>query len=174
MEQLLARAVARDLENTLDCETDDELPGDCGESREGSPFPNLHAPRPSPPPIGGSSSITPSAQQAYAPESGKKRARSPPPAPAPAKKSKHARKHKKARYARAEQREREGLLPRPKVIKRNILAGDGIKTGLDSQKLPVAHGAYVAKNAPEPCASKKYLPADLDAMGFTELQWDGQ
>lgn len=70
--------------------------------------------------------------------------------------------------------EREGHAPRPAVIKRNMPAGDGIKTGFDSGKLPVAHSAYVAKSSSEPCASKKHSPADLDAMGFDGVPWDGQ
>ena len=80
---------------------------------------------------------------------------------------------KKARIERAEQREREGHVPRPKVIQRKIQEGTGVKTALDSEKLPAAHGAYVAKNFPEKCAGKEYLPEDLNAMGFTCIPWDG-
>ncbi len=74
---------------------------------------------------------------------------------------------------RAEQREHEGHVPRPKVIQSKIQEGASVKTTLDSEKLPAAHGAYVAKNFPEKCAGKQYLPEDLDAMGFTRIPWDG-
>lgn len=56
----------------------------------------------------------------------------------------------------------------------DIPAGDGIKTGFDNEKLPVAHDACVAKSSLEPCASKKHSPMDLDAMGFDGVPWDGQ
>lgn len=39
----------------------------------------------------------------------------------------------------------ESHAPRPKVIKLSIEAGASIKTTLESEKLPTAHGAYEAK-----------------------------
>ena len=100
------------------------------------------------------------------------RSTSPHPAPLP-KKNKNARKHKKAHYVRAERREREGHVPRPKVVQRNAEAGTSFKTGLESEGLPAAHGAYVAKNITEADAKKKHSPADLDAMGFECIPWHG-
>lgn len=178
----MARAIERESEASLGCETDDEHADDPCASREASPGQGLAGPRPI-----SASSTTSAVQHAYAPEPGQKRGRSPSAdAPEPSqkrgrspspsllpKKSKNARKHKKTRYARAEKREREGHVQRPKVIKRRVEAGSSIKTTLDSEKLPVAQGAYVAKNSSEAGAAKTYLPADLDRMGFNEIPWDG-
>lgn len=90
-------------------ETDDELPSDHCESREGSPSLSFNVPHASSHPIRGSCYAALSIQKTHVPEPSKKRARSPSQAPAPAKKSKHARRHKKARYGRAEQRGRGKL-----------------------------------------------------------------
>lgn len=181
-----------DPEAAPDNETDDQHMGNSFESRDAPGPSSITEPRPlggcssttpsaqrsspgitEPRPLGDCSSTVPSVQSSCAPASGPKRARTPsPPSPQP-KKSKHARKHKKTRYARAEKREREGHIPRPKVIKRSVEAGSRINTALDTDKTPVAHGAYVAKNSSEPCASKKYSPTDLDSMGFVEVPWNG-
>lgn len=172
IQDLLTRAMERDAESALDHETDDEQ----------TDFGNDNDCRSNPEPCaaggGPESSTVPSNQHASSSThacalgSGQKRGRSASPTPLP-KKSKNARKHKKARYARAEQREREGHVPRPKVIQRNVQSGTGIKTALDSEKLPAAHGAYVAKNGSERSAGKQYSPAELDAMGFTGIAWNG-
>ena len=164
----------RDNKSTQDHETDDEEPSDCSdddEVREGcdgsAPTNNacIYAEN-----DGGHPVCSSSASAAW-----QKRERSASPAAAtpPQKKSKSAKKHKKARIERAEQREREGHVPRTKVIQRKIQEGTGVKTALDSEKLPAAHGAYVAKNFPEKCAGKEYLPEDLNTMGFTCIPWDG-
>lgn len=42
--------------------------------------------------------------------------------------------------------ERDGHVPRLKVIQRSVESGADINTSLDSEKLPAAHGACVAKN----------------------------
>lgn len=148
----------RDDESTPDYETDDDKAGNFDEHDDS---------------VGGGC-CEPSAPARQHTSTGQKRGRSASPAPVPPpKKSKHARKHKKARYAREERLEREGHLPRPKVVQRNIKAGAGIKTTLDSARLPAAHGAYVAKNGAETSPGKKYLPADLDAMGLSRIPWNG-
>ncbi len=68
----------------------------------------------------------------------RKRSTSPAAATPPLVKSKSSKKHKKSRMERAEQREREGHVPRPKVIQRKVQEGASIKTMLDSEKLPAA------------------------------------
>lgn len=178
----MARAVERGYEAALGCEIDDEHADDPCASREASPGPGLAGHIPA-----SATSTASAVQHAYAAAPGQKPGRNPTADIAepsrkrgrssspslPPKKSKHTRKHKKMQHARAEQRERDGHIPRPKVVKRRVEAGSVIKTTLDSEKMPVAQGAYVAKNSSEAGADKTYLPADLDRMGFNEIPWDG-
>ena len=188
IEELLTRAAVQEGDTPLDAESDDECEPD---------FANLASdasasPTDPEPVCACSSAENPTDQAIYAvqttPERGRtplfqtsnsppvscgqKRERSFSPAP-PRKKSKNARKHRKKTYTRAGQRERDGHIPRPKVVKRNVEAGSSIKTLLDSETLPAAHGAYVAKNTRESGAKKNYLPEDLDGMGLKEIPWDG-
>ena len=179
--ELLKRATERDHEDAVDYESDDErrefrpcsnrkdFPADASGFELERDYESDEERRE---PIMSERLTAQSSQQTL--HTALKHGRSASPAPAPpSKKSKNERKHKKAHYVRVEQREREGHTPRPKVVQRNIAAGTSIKTNLDSAELPAAHGAYVAKNYAETCADTKYLPEDLDAMGFECIPWNG-
>lgn len=184
IKELLARAIERDAEAALDAETDDEHMDSYVDSQDSC------AALPDPYPIEAYSSSTRPAQKTDAVQPIHKRGRAgyvqDPDAPhcvakherslspaLPRKKSKHARKHRKKQCVRAEQRERDGHVPRPKVVEHKIEVGSSVKTAVNSENLPAAHGAYMAKNSSKAGASKAYLPADLDQMGFTKIPWDG-
>lgn len=151
--QLLERAVDRDHDDALDCGTDDEQPGNASDDGRDGYEGDRCASRPEtrgrnslretspglvdPHPLGSGPSTAPSGRLTYAQGTPPKRGRSPSPA-APPRKSKHARKHKTARFARAEERERDGHVPRPRVINCRVESGTSIKTSLNSEALPTS------------------------------------
>ncbi|KAJ7843955.1 hypothetical protein B0H13DRAFT_2412152 [Mycena leptocephala] len=90
---------------------------------------------------------------------------------------KHHKSHRRRALKRVQRIATEGQVPRASTIRDHVLPARPIQTALDATTLPVAHGAYAAKNEAkktEKFGSKKPRTlTELLAKGFHLVKWNG-
>ena len=86
-------------------------------------------------------------------------------------KGQNSHRHAKRKRQRDARIEAEGHSIAPNLRSKILGMVEAIHTDFDASSMPTTSTAYTARRATIPDAKKEYTPAQLDAMGFTKVEY---